>query len=392
MFVERFFTVPALNEAELTGIGRVSQQIVLVAPDFTPGGSDERHEHGFDVFFLSGLGGVSRHDVHCSWHGGHVTPNRCLLRGTIVAKLASMRPYLIPVVVGALAVSLAAQEPAQEPTFRSSTRIVPVVTTVTDEQGRLVPMLEREEFAILDNGKPQDITFFQNDVQPFTVVVMLDYSASMTANLDRLRAAAEQFLLRMLPADKGQVGAFSDKIQFSGEFTNDRDDLIFALRDLQFGNPTRLYDAISESIAMLRGVEGRKVVLGFTDGDDTASRVGMGDVLDRARDEEVMIYAIGLESEYFNGQRMVRTRPDRGLRRLAEETGGGYFELKKTDELAPTFTRVAQELHSQYTLGFTPTTLDGKEHKLVVRMKQPGMAARARRTYIASPERLTESR
>jgi Ca-activated chloride channel family protein len=311
-----------------------------------------------------------------------------------------MRPYLLPIVVGVLAATAvvgAAQGPVpsgaegQEPTFRASTRIVPVVTTVTDDQGRLVPMLEREDFSILDNGRPQDITFFQNDVQPFTVVVMLDYSASMTANLDRLRAAAEQFLLRMLPQDKGQVGAFSDKIQFSGEFTSDRDDLIFALRDLQFGNPTRLYDALNESIAMLRGVEGRKVVLGFTDGDDTASRVGMGDVLDRARDEEVMIYAIGLESEYFNGQRMVRTRPDRGLRRLAEETGGGYFELKKTDDLAPTFTRVAQELHSQYTLGFTPATLDGREHKLVVRMKQPGMNARARRTYVASPERLTDS-
>jgi Ca-activated chloride channel family protein len=306
-----------------------------------------------------------------------------------------MRPYLIPVVVGALAVSFSGLGPSkvegQEPTFRTSTRIVPVVTTVTDAQGRLVPMLEREEFTILDNGRPQGITFFQNEVQPFTVVVMLDYSASMTANLDRLKLAAEQFLLRMLPQDQGQVGAFSDKIQFSGTFTNDRDDLIFALRDLQFGNPTRLYDAINESMAMLRGVEGRRVVLAFTDGDDTASRVDMGDVLERARDEETMIYAIGLESEYFNGQRMVRTRPDRGLRRLAEETGGGYFELKKTDDLAPTFTRVAQELHSQYTLGFTPAALDGKEHRLEVRMKQPGMTARARRTYIASPERLTDA-
>ncbi|MBI2828027.1 MAG: VWA domain-containing protein [Acidobacteria bacterium] len=278
---------------------------------------------------------------------------------------------------------------AQGPTFRSGTRIVPVVTTVTDAQGRLVPGLEQEEFTILDNGKPQEITFFQNEVQPFTVVVMLDYSASMTANLDRLQAAAEQFILRMLPADKGQVGSFSDKIQFSGTFTSDRDDLIFALEDLQFGNPTRLYDAVNESIAMLRGVEGRKVVLAFTDGDDTASRVGMGDVLDRARDEETMIYAIGLESQYFNGQRQVRTRPDRGLRRLADETGGGYFELEKTDDLGPTFSRVAQELHSQYTLGFTPAALDGREHKLVVRMKQPGMNARARRTYIASPDRLT---
>lgn len=114
----------------------------------------------------------------------------------------------------------------QEPTFRSGTRIVPVITTVTDAQGRLVPGLDQEEFTILDNGKPQPITFFQNDVQPFTVVVMMDFSGSMTANLERLKAAAEQFVLRMLPADKGQVGAFSDKIQFSGTFTNKRDDLI----------------------------------------------------------------------------------------------------------------------------------------------------------------------
>src|SRR5678816_4878599 len=103
-------------------------------------------------------------------------------------------------------------------------------------------MCIRDSFTILDNGKPVDLAFFQDEAQPFTVVVMLDYSASMTANLDRLAAAAEQFLLRMLPADKGQVGAFSDKIQFSGTFTNDRDDLVAALKDLQFGNPTRLYD------------------------------------------------------------------------------------------------------------------------------------------------------
>jgi len=312
-----------------------------------------------------------------------------------------MRSFVIPAlvfasaaVVPALALSdveglIRSRGDAQEPVFRSSTRIVPVIATVIDAQGRLVPGLDQDEFTILDNGRPQEIVFFQNEVQPFTAVVMLDYSASMTANLDRLQAAAEQFLLRLLPEDRGQVGSFSDKIQFSGTFTNDRDDLIFALKDLQFGNPTRLYDAIFESIAMLEGVEGRKVVLVFTDGDDTSSRRGMGDVLDRAKNDEVMIYAIGLESEYFNGQRMVRTRPDRGLRRLADETGGGYFELKKTDELAPTFTRVVQELHSQYTLGFSPTVLDGREHKLAVRMKQSGMNARARRTYVASPDRLS---
>jgi Ca-activated chloride channel family protein len=273
---------------------------------------------------------------------------------------------------------------AQQTTFKGGTRLVPVMTTVTDGGRRLVPNLQRTDFTILDNGKPQQIELFQNEVTPFTVVVMLDTSASMTASLDLLKAASEQFLMRMLPQDKGQVGAFNDKIQLSGQFTNDRDDLIGALGDLQFGNPTRLYDAIDVSMAELEPVDGRKVVLVFTDGDDTASKAGRRSVQKRAQREEVMVYAIGLESKFFNGARVVRSRPDRGLRKLAEETGGGYFELKKTDDLGPTFTRVAQELHSQYTLGFTPTVLDGKEHKLEVKMTKPGYKARARKSYIAS--------
>ena len=278
---------------------------------------------------------------------------------------------------------------AQGPTFRATTEVVSVPTTVTDGEGRLIPNLQEDAFTILDNGKPQTITFFQNETQPFTVVVMLDYSASMTANLDLLRAGTEQFLLRMLPQDKGQVGAFSDRIEFSGTFTNDRDDLISALKDLQYGNPTRLWDAVDQSIDALAPVGGRKIVLVFTDGDDTSSKIGFGKVLDHARTQEVMVYAIGLQSEYFNGQRMVRSQPDRSLKKLAEETGGGYFELKKTDELAPTFTRVAQELHSLYTLGFAPATLDNKEHKLEVKVKMPGAVARARTSYVASADRLT---
>ena len=278
---------------------------------------------------------------------------------------------------------------AQQPTFRSGTQFVPLFTTVLDAQGRLVPDLDRDQFTILDNGKPQNVTVFESDTQPFTAVVTLDFSASMTANIDRLKQATEQFLIRMLPADKAQVGAFSDKIQFSGTFTSDRDDLIGALRDLQFGNPTRLYDAIYESIDLLADHDGRKVVVAFTDGDDTASHRGFGGTLDYAREKDVMIYSIGMESEFFNGARDTRTRPDRGLKKLSEETGGGYFELKKTDELGPTFTRVVQELHSLYTIGFNPTALDGKEHKLDVKMKQPGMVARARRSYVASAERLS---
>jgi len=298
-----------------------------------------------------------------------------------------MRTFTTIALLAAATLTAAAQQEA--PTFKATTQIVSVPATVLDGQGRLVPSLDQDQFTVLDNGKPQDITFFQNETQPFTVVVMLDYSASMTSSLDLLRAASEQFLLRMLPQDKGQVGAFSDRIEFSGQFTNDRDDLISALRDLQYGNPTRLWDAVDQSIDMLKPVEGRKVVLVFTDGDDTYSKIGFGSVLDHAKQNEVMVYAIGLQSQYFNGQRMVRSQPDRSLKKIAEETGGGYFELKKTDELSPTFTRVAQELHSLYTIGFSPAALDGKEHKLELRMKQAGQVARARKTYIASANRLS---
>jgi len=290
--------------------------------------------------------------------------------------------------VMALVITVRAQ---QQPTFRAGTSIVPVLATVLDAEGRLVPDLEREDFTILDNGKPQEIVFFQNSVQPFTAVVTLDFSFSMNNHLKLLRAAAEQFILRLLPEDKAQVGAFSDKIQFSGTFTSDRDDLVAALGDLQYGNPTKLHDAIDASIDLLDEANGRKVVVVFTDGDDTASRLGFNDVLLKAKHKEVMVYAIGLQAEFFDLQRMRRTRPSPQLRRLADETGGGYFELKKTAELAPTFTRVAQELHSLYALGFTPTNLDGKEHRLEIRTK-PGMTARTRRSYIASRERLTGSK
>ena len=88
----------------------------------------------------------------------------------------------------------------------------------------------------------------------------------------------------------------------------------------------------------------------------------------------------------------MRSKPDRGLRKLADETGGGYFELTKTSDLAPTFTRVAQELHSQYVLGFTPTQLDNRVHKLTVRVKQSGMTARARRSYLAAPTKPTSEK
>ena len=285
-------------------------------------------------------------------------------------------------------IALAAQ---QAPTFKTGTQVVSLFVTVADAQKRLVPDLTQDDFTVADNEKPQPIVYFDNSIHPINVVVMLDTSGSMTLTIDLLKQAAEQFLIRLLPDDKARVGAFNDKIQFNAKWSNNRDQLITDVKDLDYGNGTRLWDAIGASLDELKGVDGRKVILVFTDGDDTESKTRLGTVIDRARVDEVMIYAIGLESHYFNGQRMVRSKPDSGLRKISDETGGGYFELTKASELASTFTKVAQELHSQYVIGFTPMLLDNKVHKLMVKMKQPGMTAQARRSYLAAGDKMSVS-
>jgi Ca-activated chloride channel homolog len=284
----------------------------------------------------------------------------------------------------ACGVAAAAQ---QQPTFKSNTgAVVSIFATVIDRENRLVPDLTRDDFEVLDNDRPNPLVIFENEARPISVVLMLDTSASMTGNLRLLQDAAEQFLIRLLPGDKAKVGAFNDKIELSGHFTNDRDELVSELRHLDYGNATRLYDAAALSLDELGPLEGRRVLVILTDGEDTSSRIGFGTVMDRARTEDIMIYAIGLSSDYFDGTRMIRSKPDGALRRLADETGGGYFELKKTSDLSPTFTRVAQELHSQYVLGFVAPRLDNRVHKLTVRVKQPGMTARARRSYLAATD------
>jgi Ca-activated chloride channel family protein len=282
--------------------------------------------------------------------------------------------------------SLGLSLPAQQPTFRSGSRVVPSYVTVTDSSNRLVTDLTREDFEVFDNGRLQELTIFDNEPRPISVVVMLDTSVSMTHRLDDLYAGAEQFLLRLLPHDEATVGAFNDKIEFASELTSNRDSLISALKHLDFGNETHLYDAVHASLDQLEKAEGRKVILLFTDGADFGSRQGSGRALERARAGDVMLYGIGLETEFFNGQVYVRSKPDSILNRFANETGGGYFNLKKNADLNASFTRIAQELRSQYLLGFSPASLDGKVHRLELRVKRPGLNTRSRRSYVASAE------
>ena len=316
--------------------------------------------------------------------------------------------YVLTGVLVTLGVALSA---FQEPTFRTRTRTVPVYATVTAADGRLVPDLGRDDFEIDDNGQRQEITVFANDIQPIMVVMMLDRSGSMTENFALVQKAAEEFVKRLLPADKARIGSFSYRIQVDPrDFTSDREELLQILRnELQEPGPTPLWNALSVGMTALLHQDGRRVVLVFTDGIDAPgnarnNNVTLKDAMQRAQREDVMVYAIGLTGRSFSPGRMGRGRgrggwggpggpggapqkPDEGLAKIAAESGGGYFELESTGDLASTFARVADELHHQYTLGFTPQKLDGKTHKLDVRLKRSGMTARARRSYYAAPER-----
>ena len=290
----------------------------------------------------------------------------------------------------------------QQPTFRTGANTVAVYATVTDKEGRLVPDLERDAFEIRDNGKPQPITVFSNDVQPITVVMMLDRSGSMRGNFGLVARAAAEFVQRLGPDDKARIGSFAERIEIEPEdFTNNHQELMAVLQsELPITGPTPLWNALDKAIGALGAQEGRKVVLVFSDGGDAPmnfsfSNRSIMDVMRRAHQENVMVYAIGLQSTILSrpggrggigglGGAMRQQRPDPGLAVIADDTGGGYFELNRAEDLASTFARVADELHRQYAIGFEPLKLDGKMHKLDVRVAQRGMKVRARKEYFAA--------
>jgi Ca-activated chloride channel family protein len=280
---------------------------------------------------------------------------------------------------------LAAAQQTQAPVFKSTVETVPIYATVVDASRRLVPDLGQDDFEIFDNKQKQPITMFRSDVQPISVVVSLDMSGSMTLVIDVVNQAAETFVLRLLAHDRGRIATFDDKLRIMPTFTSNRDDLIRYLHtEMQFGNGTRLWDGMDQAIAAVEQEQNRKVVLVLSDGQDTTSKLGLKDVRERAIQSDVMIYGVGLRNTFGVGPQRQTSEPDKSLKGLVELTGGGYFLLSRSSELNATFTRVADELHRQYVLGFAPKTMDGKMHQLEVRVKGEGMTVRARKTYIAS--------
>lgn len=298
--------------------------------------------------------------------------------------------------VAATTVLRAAQEPGL---FRTGGDTVRVFVTVTDREGRLATALSREQFEIRDNGRAQLITLFDNTPQPVRLIVLVDVSGSMYWNLGLLRNACEQLLVRLGADDRVRVGTFGRRVEFSPEWTADGRLLLDALpAAIDPDAPTPLWRAVSDAIDLMRDEPGRRVVLVLSDGRDSGPiRFGERwlnqlDIVDRAQREDVMVYGIGLQSRNQNrilrpgenlAAQLAADLPDPGLGRTAEETGGAYMEIRPRQDLGAAFARVADELHSQYLVGFTPPAFDGKTHDIDVRVAVKGFEPRARRSYVA---------
>jgi Ca-activated chloride channel family protein len=306
---------------------------------------------------------------------------------------------LTPCVLFVLGLGAAAQ---QQPVFRGAGDVVRVFVTVTDRDGRLITTLTREEFEVRDDGKPQALTQFDNTPRPVRLIVMLDVSGSMAGNLPLLRAAGAQLFARLRPDDVARVGAFGHEISISPSFTHDLDALRAELPSaIAPDAPTPLWRAIDEALDAFGDADDRRpVILVLSDGKDTGPLsfrqrpVSQAEVIDRARREDVMIYAVGMRSRSPRSlppgigpgglqAMLLADMPDPGLARVAEETGGGYTEIRLGQDLGAAFTGVADELHTQYLLGFAPPKRDGKVHGINVRVTRGGLKPRARKNYLA---------
>jgi Ca-activated chloride channel family protein len=279
--------------------------------------------------------------------------------------------------------------------FRSGTELVPVFVTV-HEGGRLVPDLKQEDFTITDNGKEQPITHFSNEITPFSAIVILDRSGSMYQHQYVIRDAAMSFVVRMLPDDQARIGSFGNyfgnRVVISPPtFTSNKADLIDVLQaPIGLGGASPVWISVDQSITALSGTPGpgRRVVVIFSDGYDepmpSMVPVKMKDVIERSRLTNTMIYSIGFADVQQRQGKDPKIRPPHDdLQKVAEESGGGYFEVSDTNKLGDTFTRVIDELHRQYWLGFVPSVRDGKIHKIAVRVKNKSMTVRARQSYVA---------
>lgn len=305
----------------------------------------------------------------------------CAIRPLALALLLSVAP---------VAGECFGQQP-KAPVFVVGTDVVHVTVSVRDEAGSFVSDLNAADFAVYENGKPQKLELFARAVEPgndealaLNLGLLLDTSESMLKQLKLSQETAIRFLDN-IPRARDLITIFFDQdIRLSRYTSENQQGLIQRILEAKGGGNTALYDAIAVYLSRVQDSAGRKVLVVLTDGEDSTSSVGLGELVELVRSSAVTIYPIAFTAGFPAGS-------SRGLKAkafllgLADMTGGQVFTPQASRDLADVYQRILDELSAQYLLGFTSTDTrrDGKHRKLKVEVKGKDFKVRHRSGYRA---------
>jgi len=280
----------------------------------------------------------------------------------------------------------------QRPSFRAGVDLVSLNVTVTDGSTRYVTDLQAEDFQVYEDGVKQEVTFFNRTNLPIALALLIDTSASMEARLETAQEAAVGFARRLREQDLAEIVDFDSRVVILQPFTNNAAELEQAIRRTSAGGSTSMFNAIYIALKNLKKVVAtnieeirRQAIVVLSDGEDTSSLLPFEEVLDLAKRSETAIYAIGLRSSEGSGGGRGFREAEFVLRQLAQETGGRAFFPNQATDLAAIYGQIADELSSQYTVGYTSRNAkrDGAWRRVVVRVARQSATARTKQGYFA---------
>jgi Ca-activated chloride channel homolog len=303
------------------------------------------------------------------------------------------------------------QKSSDEP-IRLKATLVQVPVVVRTEGGRYIVDLRKEDFELFEDGIRQEIELFRSVEEPINVALVIDCSGSTIEQLQLIKAAAISFLGELRDRDRVMVVSFSDSVEVLSDFTNDRVKLRQAIENIRVGEFTQVYEAVYTSVwERLDLIEGRKAVILFSDGIDTASsEISEEDTLDAVvESEDVIIYPVryntrsdvekrllGRSLKMVPGSPAVQSddvkrkgldrayrKADEYLQKLAELSGGVVERADELKDLHVAFSNIVKELSQQYLIGYYPKSdmSEGRERRIKVLVKKAGVRVRARGTY-----------
>jgi Ca-activated chloride channel family protein len=291
------------------------------------------------------------------------------------------------VVAQAASAAPAGQDKSQ--VFRAGIEVVSLNVTVVDSQSHYVTDLEQSDFSIFEDGAKQELNFFTKTNLPIALSLLIDSSASMEQRMETAQEAAIGFARKIRAQDLAQVVDFDSRVEIRQSFTTKVEDLEKAIRNTSSGGSTALHNAMYIALKELSKIRAknpdeirRQAIVLLSDGEDTSSLVSFEEVLELAKRSETAIYAIGLQPRETSALRGFR-EAEFVLRQLAQETGGRAFFAQRIEELKDVYGQIAEELSSQYTMGYASKNprRDGAFRRVVVQVARPNVTPRTKRGY-----------